>query len=374
MAEPDPLARSAWAYIVKNEDPTTGLAPSTESFPWCTLWDVAGVLLATAGAERLGLVSHEALLRRCARVLEHVARMELIGEPGIHLPNQFYRIDSLSMGSATGDAGKPVGWTVTDIGTYLLVGEWLVGRFPPLRPAWERSIERWTLDAAVDSGRPRGWRLASSYYDESAYPYGVLASEGLRRRGLPMVSHRPTLSRSVHGVTVRWELHGRTTLEPFLYAEVLGSDTGQQLPFDDRFQDLARAQELHYSATGVLTAASETPLDIDPYYAYYCTVSGHEEAPGEPFVVVAREHVERAAQLMEVVSSRVALAGAAFAPSPYWDRLARLVRDTLVTDRGVRPGFYAVGAYPVLTRDLNTNAMTLAILARSRSGVLAADR
>src|SRR5437868_3972647 len=50
-------ARTAWSFVNRNYQPSTGLARAHDTYQYVTLWDVASALAATYCAHELGLLN-----------------------------------------------------------------------------------------------------------------------------------------------------------------------------------------------------------------------------------------------------------------------------------------------------------------------------
>ncbi len=353
---------AGWAYVRSHTHPETGLVASTETFPFVTLWDVANLLLAISSAERLGFERPATVQARAERALESVSRLPQVEHEGARLPNQFARYDTLAPADATGASPGTPAWSATDIGWYLLATSWLAERHPAWRRAIEASRASWNVEPSLSDGAIEGWRADRGRFHEGRYPYGVLASAGYRAAGFRVGTEPRLEAVRLYGQDVHWERHGLTTAEPFLLSALLEA-RADAFGLADSWDAIARVQEARAAATGVPTAASETPLDVAPYYAYFCTVSGHESAPGVPFVIVADGRPQPAAGGLQVVASRVVAAGLATTSSDYWAQLAAAIDPLVCSPDGLSTGVYAVGAYPLRVRDLNSNALAVAFAA-----------
>ena len=64
------VARSAWAFMDANYNPSTGLVRATADWPNTTIWDVGGQLLAFRAAKELGLLSQGEFNKRVTELVK----------------------------------------------------------------------------------------------------------------------------------------------------------------------------------------------------------------------------------------------------------------------------------------------------------------
>src|SRR3982751_2700823 len=110
-------ARTAWSFVNRNYQPSTGLARAHDTYQYVTLWDVASALAATYCAHELGLLNDAIYNQRIQRALGTISTMDLFDGAAF---NKSYdsktgkMIDRSQRISARG-----YGWSVTDIGRLL---------------------------------------------------------------------------------------------------------------------------------------------------------------------------------------------------------------------------------------------------------------
>ncbi|MHB1435128.1 MAG: DUF3131 domain-containing protein [Thermoplasmata archaeon] len=368
------FAREAWRYLEVERDARTGLVRSTPTFRGVTLWDIANQAWATDAASRLGLASEAEADRALDGIAAALERLPVDLPNGDGLPNRFHRVDTLE---PTDSIDKPspggCGWSATDIGHLLRVGDALARTRQRWRRHWPSPVGRWNLTTVTHRGFLEGSGPDHLRFDETRYPYGTYAASGFETAGLSVAFRPPTHALSMFGETVHWDEYGLTTLEPFLL-EALLPPRETLFHLADSLADLLRLQERRFHRTGIVTCASEGPLDMEPYYAYHCIVSGIPGAEGIPFVTIADGKPLATVPPPAPVSTRGIVVADVLHPTPYWDTLAETVRTCLATGAGFLSGFYAAGGAPILRRDLNTNALILVALGRAQAGSDTLDR
>lgn len=359
----DKFSSIAWRYFEKYLHTSTGFTPSTDSYPCVTLWDVANEILGLMAASDLNIISSSLFDAYISKILTSLKSLTLCAHSEYKLPNRIYRADTLQPTDETGNiSGNGCGWSSSDIGHLLIVLDRLSNNHPRFAEEANEVISGWDLDYAVKNGLLHGYTTSLGLFDESRYPYGMYASRGFKLYGFGIRNRSDIHKSMVYGKDIFWDDYGMTTIEPFLLHTLLSKDGTSWL--EGSFEDILAVQVENFRYTGVFTCASESPLDVEPYYVYHCVLAGFEEAKGIPFVTIANGRVLRTSQLTPV-SLRCAVAADGLCKEDhwYWNRLTASGLFRLSSEKGFLAGFYATGLYPILTPDINTNALILYTLA-----------
>ena len=350
----DKFSRIAWRYFEKYMH-STGLVQSTNSYPCLTLWDVANEILGLMAARDLNIIS--SFFYACiSKIMNSLKSLTLCECSGYKLPNRVYRADTLQPTDESGNVCmNGCGWSSTDIGHLLIVLDKLSNNHPRFVEEVNEVVSRWDLGYAVKNRCLYGYNSSFGLFDESMYPYGMYASRGFELYGF-RIGNRPLHKSIVYGRDIYWDDYGMTTTEPFLLHTLLNDG----MPWlEGSFYDILAVQVENFRYTGVFTSASESPLDVEPYYVYHCILAGFEEAKCIPFVTIADGKVLRASQLTPV-SLRCAVAADVIDKENfwYWNLITASGLSRLSSENGFLAGFYTT-LYPILTADINTNALIL---------------
>jgi hypothetical protein len=381
------LAAAAWSYVVRNTDPTTGLAASATGNTTSTLWDLGSQLLAVLSAEDLGLVSRGEAAARLVRALRSLARMPL-GEGG--LPNKAYDTRTLAMVRyGGGPAPEGVGWSALDVSRLLLSLSLVGWRHPELTPLVRKAVSRWRLEALSDGatlrGGARGADGALTVRQEGRLGYEQHAAKALLPWGVPAaaaIDYRAHLAFAhLDGQTVPHDArdprdHGGTQAalvpEPWLLDALEHGFDAVTLPVA---RALLRAQEQRHRSLGRLTAVSEDALDRAPWFAYSALVNG-----GETWTAVGPDG--RAAEGALTFSTKAAVAWGVLFAGPYPERLLAEAALLVAPGEGLYAGRYDATWEVNRALSLNTNAVVLEALAyrlrgpavRASTSTVAEDR
>lgn len=369
---PEPLtleeighARAAWAYFVVNENPQTGLVPTTSKFPSMTLWDQGGYLLAIVSAQRLGLVSRFDTVRRLKLVLQSLSQLPLYGG---YLPNKAYNITTLQMTDySNAVVPKGIGYSALDI-MRLLSGIMVAAQhFPEVRDQARATVARWDVDQLAADGRLQGIavrrRTNMRRVQEGRIGYEQYAARVGALLGLPLqkaVPYDPILrwqryySISLPGDRRTARTHGVssvTTSEPFLLEAL---EYGWRPDAFAVASAVFDAQHFRFIRTGQSTALSEDHIQGAPYFAYDSILTDNR-----PFASVTARRADAGGRRR--ISTKASFGWWALMRHSYTLEQLAAVRD-LRTDQGWYAGRFEADNAPNKILTLNTNAVILEAL------------
>lgn len=328
-------ARAAWAFLVRNYSPETGLVRAHDEYRYVTIWDVASALAGYWGAARLGLTDTADYRDRTARALR------TLGDAPLFEGRLFNKVYDAETGAAVDAATEPsldgYGWSAIDLGRLLL---WLriLRADAELAPLVDAVVARIDIAAAVDDGllqgRERSGAAGARSYQEGRLGYEQYAARGFALWGADVDAASDFFAHAVidsaYGRPIPRDIRGTDCLtsEPVVLA-------GMEFGWDAAWGEIARAaleaQHARFLATDTVTVASEDASSEAPHYFYYYCIG----ADGEAFAVRAKGE----GGLLDgprAVSTKATLAWYALAPSRY---TARAVRT-------VAAGVDASGAWP----------------------------
>ena len=354
-------ARTAWAFVDRNYQPSTGLARAHDTYQYVTLWDVASGLAAIYSAHELGLVSEQVYNQRMGRALATLSTMDLFERAAF---NKSYdsktgkMIDRKQRISSRG-----YGWSVTDIGRLLTWLRILAVNQPQFATQATNIVKRLDMSRLIKDGYLQGQDLDPTTGAMRAYTEGRMGYEQYAAAGLALWGYRAekaldarlnALPVNVLGTTIIADRRGdeRITSEPYI---MMGMETGWYSPeLREQAWRVLAAQEARYKTTGILTMVSEDALPDPPFYFYYYDVYRQ----GRPFVVDAPAgggYVDSP----RWISSKAAFAWHALLPSPYTLAVLQAVQPSAIPGRGWGAGVYEGTLRPTGDASLNTAALIL---------------
>lgn len=376
---PDQLewGRIAWRYFEINIEPTTGLANAADRYPSTTMWDTGSFLLGVISAYRIGLIDQAEFDARLGLALDSLARLPLFEEA---LPNKAYHTRTLQMVDYNNQPSQDgIGWSALDIARVLVPLAILQRDYPQHAPAVKRILQRWDLERMLRGGQLVGTTAAeggTSLHQEGRVGYEEYAAKAMILVGFDAYQAWRTDDTvtfvTVDGVEVPLddrsaETHGApvfVTSEPYVL-------DGLEFGFDTRSRAFAeqvyRAQEARFEATGILTVVSEGHLDERPLFAY-ATVYGN----GAPWAVltVGGDRVDR----LRTFNTRAAFGWDALLATAYTERLVRSAVELNNPSGGWLEGRYEATGKPNTSETANTNAIILESLHYRAFGPLFSPR
>lgn len=354
-------ARTAWAFVERNYQPSTGLSRAHDTYQYVTLWDIASCLAATHSAHELGFISDAVYNQRIQRALTTLSTADLFDNAAF---NKSYdsktgkMIDRKQRISSRG-----YGWSVTDIGRLLTWLRILAFNQPQFATQAANIVKRLDMSRLIKDGYVQGEDLNPADGAVRQYAEGRMGYEQYAAAGLALWGYRAekaldarlnALPVSVLGIPIVADRRGdeRITSEPYI---MMGMETGWYSPeLRQQAWRVLAAQEARYKTTGVLTMVSEDALPDPPFYFYYYDVYRQ----GRPFVVDAPAgggYVESP----RWISSKAAFAWHALLPSPYTLAVLQAVQPSAMPGRGWGAGVYEGSLRPTGDASLNTAALIL---------------
>lgn len=354
-------ARTAWAFVERNYQPSTGLTRAHDTYQYVTLWDVASGLAALYSAHELGLITDQIYNQRMGRALTTISTMDMFERAAY---NKSYdartgkMIDRKQRVSARG-----YGWSITDIGRLLTWLRIISVNQPQFATLATAAVTRLDMSKLIKDGYLQGQDLDPRTGAMRIYPEGRMGYEQYAAAGLALWGYRAenaldarvnAVPVNVLGTTIIGDKRGyeRITSEPYI---MMGMETGWYSPeLREQAWRVLAVQEARYRATGTLTMVSEDALPDPPYYFYYYNLYRH----GRSFVVdgpSGGDYVERPRWL----SSKAAFAWHALLPSPYTLAVVQAVQPSAIPGRGWGAGVYEVTLRPTGDASLNTAALIL---------------
>ncbi|SFR38727.1 Protein of unknown function [Yoonia tamlensis] len=365
-------ARIAWRYFENNTDTTTGLVNSTDNYPSTTMWETGSYFVATIAANRLGVIDEGEAVARIGTALDTLNTMRLFDDT---LPNKAYNVRT---GELVNYANQPVerglGWSALDIARMVAALAHVEANYPELAPKTSRLIERWNLASMVENGQLIGGNMIDGNLrrdQEGRVGYEQYAAKAMMLFGFDTYnaydaqSHLMVQQVESHPIPVDTRLHRQTTpaftvSEPYLF-------DGLEFGFDARSHRFATAiysaQETRYRETGILTAVSESHIDVAPYFIYSSVWGG-----GAPWAVMTFSGDRMDSR--RTVTTKVAFAWDALFGTDYTRELVAAVSPLGDPERGFPEGIYEADGSTNSSVTVNTNAVVLAALAFRAHGPL----
>lgn len=363
-------ARIAWRYFQNNTDPTTGLVNSTDNYPSTTMWETGSYFVATISAERLQLIEREDAIARVDHALGTLIEMRLFDDV---LPNKAYNVRT---GDLVNYANQPVerglGWSALDIARLVGALGHVQANYPELAPQVSALMARWQLSDMVEDGQLVGGNMIDGNLrrdQEGRVGYEQYAAKAMMLFGFDMAraydAQIHLMVKEVQGepIPVDDRLHRNVTpaftvSEPYLF-------DGLEFGFDARSHRFASAiyaaQEGRFRETGILTAVSESHIDVAPYFVYSSVWGG-----GAPWAVLAFNGERMDSR--RTITTKAAFAWDALFGTEYTRKLIETIAPLGDAERGWPEGLYEVDGSTNGSVTVNTNAVVLAALAFKAHG------
>ena len=365
-------ARIAWRYFQNNTDPTTGLVNSADQYPSTTMWETGSYFVATLSADGLGIIETDEAQARISQALDTLNTIRLFDDM---LPNKAYNVRSAEL---VGYGNKPVerglGWSALDIARLVSALGMVDAHYPALTPKTARLIERWDLAAVVEDGQLIGGNMIEGNLrrdQEGRVGYEQYAAKAMMLFGYDMYhaydAESHLMIREVEGqpIPVDSRLH-RNVTPAFTVSEPYVFD-GLEYGFDARSRRFATAiysaQEARYRNTGILTAVSESHLDVAPYFVYSSVWGG-----GADWAVMTFRGERLDSR--RTLTTKTAFAWDALFGTEYTKELVAAVAPLGDPEKGWPEGIYEIDGTTNTSVTVNTNAVVLASLAFRKNGPL----
>lgn len=365
-------ARIAWTYFQNNTDPITGLVNSTDNYPSTTMWETGSYFVATISAQRLGVIERNEAVARIGLALDTLQGIRLFDGK---LPNKAYNVRT---GELVNYANQPVerglGWSALDIARMVGALGHVEANYPELAPKTAALMARWSLSDMVEDGQLIGGNMIDGNLrrdQEGRVGYEQYAAKAMMLFGYDMYraydaqSHLMVQQVEGQPIPVDTRLHRNitpafTVSEPYLF-------DGLEFGFDARSLRFATsiysAQEARFRDTGILTAVSESHIDVAPYFVYSSVWGG-----GAPWAVMTFSGDRMDSR--RTVTTKVAFAWDALFGTDYTRELLAAIAPLGDVDRGWPEGIYEIDGTTNSSVTVNTNAVVLASLAFRAHGPL----
>lgn len=355
-------ARTAWAFVDRNYQPSTGLARAHDTYQYITIWDVASALAATYSARELGLISDPVYNQRMQRVLTTLSTMDLFDGAAF---NKLY--DSKTGKMVDRDqriSSKGYGWSTTDIGRLLIWLRIIAVNQPQFAAQATAVVQRLNMSRLINAnGYLQGQDIEPRTGVMRIYPEGRMGYEQYAAAGLALWGHRAENAldarvnaqpASVLGVSIIADKRGgdRITSEPYI---MMGMETGWFSPeLREQAWRVLAAQEARYKTTGRITMVSEDALPDPPFFFYYYNLY----RDGKSFVIDGHSG-QGYVDGPRWISSKAAFAWHALLPTPYTLVALQAVQSSAIPGRGWGAGVYEGTMKPTGNASLNTSALIL---------------
>lgn len=354
-------ARTAWEYVDRQYQPSTGLINSVAGYTFATVWDIGSGLAALFSARELGLLSPEEYDRRMSRALRTLQEVKLFD--GIAFNKNYStrtgRIAGRNDRDAAGERGY--GWSSTDIGRLLIWLRIVAENHPAYAADAARVVERMSLLQIVKDGYLWGGSLGRrgqlNRYIEGRIPYEQYAATGfalwgheaehalgLTENALPIEVLEVPLVADRRG-------HDHLTSEPLV---LMGLETGWTPEMAALAANVLRAQAERHRRTGQVTMVSEDAIPQAPYYFFYYTLNFH----GRQFAVVTQSP-ERVLDEPRWISAKAAYGWHALLGDAYTRLAVEAVAGARHAGRGWSSGVYEGSGRSTGSENINTAAVIL---------------
>jgi hypothetical protein len=323
-------------------------------------------------AQRLGVIERDEAVARISLSLDTLQDMRLFD--GV-LPNKAYNVRT---GELVNYANEPVerglGWSALDIARMVGALGHVEANYPELAPKTATLMARWRLSDMVEDGQLIGGNMIDGNLrrdQEGRVGYEQYAAKAMMLFGYDMYraydaeSHLMVQDVQGQPIPVDTRLHRNitpafTVSEPYLF-------DGLEFGFDARSHRFATsiyaAQEARYHDTGILTAVSESHIDVAPYFIYSSVWGG-----GAPWAVMTFSGDRMDSR--RTVTTKVAFAWDALFGTDYTRELLAAIAPLGDVERGWPEGIYEVDGTTNTSVTVNTNAVVLAALAFRAYGPL----
>lgn len=353
-------ARTAWAFVDRNYQSSTGLSRAHDTYAFVTVWDIASGLAALYSGHELGLIADAPFNQRMQRALSTLSTMDLFDHVAF---NKSYEAKSGRMIDRREHiSSRGIGWSVTDIGRLLIWLRIIAVNQPQFASQAAAIVKRLDMGRLIQDGYLHGEDLdprtgSRRSFQEGRIGYEQYAASGFALWGVradkALDARLNALPVNVLGVSIVADKRGdeRITSEPYI---MMGMETGWFSPeLRQQAWRVLAAQEARYKSTGVITMVSEDALPDPPYYFYYYDVYRQ----GKAFVVDAP--VGSFVENPRWISAKAAFAWHALLPSPYTLAAVQAVMPAAIPGRGWGAGVYEGTARSTGDASLNTAALIL---------------
>lgn len=367
-------AATAWAYVDRHYQSSTGLIDPTDGYQFATVWDIASGLSALYAAHELKLLDTADYDRRINRALTTLSTAALFDDGAL---NKLY---STRTGRMIGADGRPsargFGWSSLDVGRLLVWLKILADNQPQHRDAATAVAGRFAMDRIVSGGYLHGEDLDPSGTPRR-YQEGRIGYEQYAARGFALWGASPTRALRLHEnsvpITVMdlplpGDIRGgdRITSDPLV---LMGLELGWEPEIEEFALQFMQVQEARYRKTGVVTLTGEDAISVAPYFFYYyCAFTN-----GKAFGVDVQDR-RAVVDGPRWVSAKAAFAWHVLRPTAYTDLAVRTVAGARGPN-GWGSGVYEGSHEPTGASNINTAAVILtAALVHAHGGPVLRDQ
>ena len=353
-------ARTAWTYIEKNTQASTGLAGALPTFPFTTAWDIASQIGATYSAHELGIITNAVYDARITKILGTLRTVPLFDGAAFH---RFY--DSRN-GQPVNAKWEPsttgFGWSDTDIGRLSIWLRILAVNQPQYSAQATAIVQRLNMSRLISGGVLRGLNVDANGTWNSFAETGI-GYEQYAAAGFALWGQRATTSldanayrqpKTIMGVTVNVDSRGSARLisEPYI---MMGMEIGWYASaLRTEAQNLLAVQKARFDQTGIITMPTEDAMPDAPYFFYYYSIY----QGGNSFVVEGPDK-GTVVQNPRWVSSKAAFAWRALFPTDYTLRTFNAVQAAAIPGDGWGAGVYESTLRATGYTSLNTAGVIL---------------
>ena len=354
-------ARTAWNYVRRNYSPASGLVSSLDNWDYVTIWDIASALGAYHSALGLGLMTEADYRRRMDKALATLEAMPLYLDVAFNKTYSARNARMVDRAQAVSTTGY--GWSVTDMGRFLVWMRIIADNDATARPAVERIVARLKLDRLVADGYLRGGNIDINTKEHLEYQEGRIGYEQYAALGLAAwgVQAPKALDFALNGepvdvlgfrILADRRRDDMVTSEPFIMA---GMELGWTSPtWEEQARNVLAAQQERFKRTGLVTIVSEDAVPLPPAHFYYYGVLRE----GQQFVVQAPGGGV-SNQYPRWVSTKAAFGWHALFPSDYTWKALQTVRPSGASGRGWTAGVFERSKRATPSFNLNTAALVL---------------
>jgi uncharacterized protein DUF3131 len=353
-------ARTAWTYIEKNTQASTGLSSTLPDFPFLTVWDIGSQIGAIYSAHELGIISDANYDSRITKILATLKTVPLFDGVAFH---RFYDSRTAQPVNANWEPSSTgFGWSDTDIGRLLIWLRILAVNQPQYASQATAIVQRLNMSRLISGGVLRGMNIDDNgnrvSFAETGIGYEQYAAAGFALWGqrastsLDATAYRQP--KSIMGVTVSVDSRGTARLisEPYI---MMGLEIGWYASaLKTEAQALLAVQQARFDRTGIITMPTEDAMPDPPYYFYYYSIY----QGGNSFVVEGPDK-GTFVQSPRWVSSKAAFAWRALFPTDYTLKAFNAVQPAAIPGDGWGAGVYEGTLKPTGYTSLNTAGVVL---------------
>lgn len=354
-------AQIAWRYISREDNPQTGLCPTTVFHAGdrnyihqkATLWDIGSLLFALIAGLHLNFTSEADMIHRAHRIIRAIPTIEVAG---LHLPSSL-------ISTRTGQALKQE-FNSCDCARLLSAFTHLK-QWPELNTIISEKLNDWDLARTIRNNHPhnidaRGFH--STYHSHCTHYSSLAFAEFGMAHDSPYLSQHPMLSdadQKMHLLN-RCSYIGLLGAEPLLFEPLEFEATKES----NYLADVLLTQHwLHYQKTGQFSAVSEAPVNSSPWFVYEGLNLLNDEDRWDIAIVQKDNQIREDAirRDFSMVNTKAAFLWSATHPCAYTHELLEHIRrDLPENSTGFPPGIYhRTNAPDAEFTDINTNAVIL---------------